>query len=135
MPVPRRLTTENAGLPSETVPPQGRVMPQSILVRPEPVFAGSSVVPSDSGTSVSGIFFLVFGGTPIPALGRALVAINCPAPLFETMKVQYLSEECSSSYHLFSGVPTASSTCWETLSGSLGYIPRSIHEHSPGARP
>src|SRR5437667_7506653 len=83
------------------------------------------------------------GDTSIREFGRALVAINCPIRLFETMKVQYLSEECSSSYHLFSGArlpPTfrlsePSSMCCETLSGSFGYMPRSIHEHSPGARP
>src|SRR5205807_2249568 len=33
------------------------------------------------------------GETCISLLGRALVAINWPFPLFETMKVQYLSEE------------------------------------------
>src|SRR5947209_430670 len=83
------------------------------------------------------------GDTSIREFGRALEAINCPRPLLDTMKVQYLSEECSSSYHLFSGAsvpPTLklselSSTCCETLSGSFGYMPRSFQEHSPGARP
>src|SRR5436190_16640473 len=131
---PPRLTTENAGALWETEPPQGRVMPHSTPGTPGPVLAGSSGFPPGAGTSGAGTVF-VFGGRSIPAVGRALVATNCPAPLFETMKVQYLSEECSSSYQLFSGVPTTCSTCCETLSGSLGYIPRSIHEHSPGANP
>ena len=36
---------------------------------------------------------LAVGETSIVLFGRALVAINWPFPLFETMKGQYLSEE------------------------------------------
>ena len=60
---------------------------------------------------------IVVGAPP----GRALVAINCPLPSFETMKVQYLSEERSSSYQPGFGAPITSSTCWETRFGSASY--------------
>src|SRR5437763_1302676 len=75
------------------------------------------------------------GDTSITAFGRALVAINCPFPLFETMKVQYFSEERSSPYHPGFGAAATSSVDSETRYGSASYILRSTQEHSPGFSP
>src|SRR5260370_6237276 len=46
---------------------------------------------SGRGAIAGGTFAV--GDTSIPPFGRALVAINWPRPLLDTMKVQYSSEE------------------------------------------